>query len=173
MSVTELKLMALMNDDVEAWAEACALDGDVLPSDNTTLYYLFHKSRMRTRKVSMPKRVESRDILEKATIIGHEPVTVFERLQQNEHRRVYNLSVKRMLQLTDEVVLLFTKDHVRKRLFSKASEEMRGDLDIARSSITTWELYTVRDGHAQFILPHLEDCDFPSRTVYQVVNNVI
>lgn len=169
----EDELTALEEGDINEWAGICSARGDIMPSDDTILINMFHLARMRNKKVHVLTRVASRDLLKEKGIVTDEPVTVLERLAAKNYPNRINLEVKKLLGEADEVILIFPYARVRDRWFMRVSEELRGILDMKRSSINNMELYTTHNGHVKFLLEH-DDYDLPDKKiVYRTINSVI
>lgn len=158
------ELAALEKGDIQAWAEILSDRGDLMPTDNTILDNMFHLRRMRTKRIPMPLRIESRTVLMGRGVVENEPLTVLERLSTMDVRNQLSTKVAEMLKGADEVILIYPDQRIRSRSFLKVTEELGGHLDIQRSSVNKLELYTLDNKHIKFLLDN-EDYDIPDKKI--------
>jgi hypothetical protein len=145
------KMDALIANDKETWAELSRLAGDILPSNGLILDNMFLLAQMRCKYITIAKRVEVRDDLIKRGILRDtEPITILEKLVAAEAKNFAVATIKDMVKEFSEVVLVCYEDRIRRRVYMKAAEQLRGVLDMKRCSIPRMELYTVGGVHILF-----------------------
>ena len=165
------KIDALVANDKETWAELSRLAGDILPSNGLILDSMFLLAQMRCKYIIIAKRVEVRDDLIKRGILRDtEPITVIEKLIAAEAKNFAVASIKDMVKQFSEIVLVCIEDRIRRRVYMKVAEQLRGALDMGRCSIPRMELYTVGGVHIKFVTT--EDYYEPpkEKICYRIIN---
>lgn len=173
----KLELIALEEGDIHKWAQLCSHYGEIMPTDEKQLEHTFHLARLRCKEIGVPLRKESRDLLVKNAVIKHEPVSILEKLHSNKMYKHKTSSVKTILNLKEgfkEIVLVFSADFLRSRVFKDVTNELAGKLDLVRSNVRRWEIYTLEGVHIKFLLED-EEYELPMDTdkvAYRFISNV-
>jgi hypothetical protein len=154
MKRREMLLSSYENDDVGRWADIKAAMGDVVSPDHDQLLMMFHLERMRDPEVSVNARKNSRGYLVEAKVIEDitkEPITVYEHLRARSiNGFIYD---KKHFSTTPglETIFLFDQTIVLHKFFMFFQQYYAKHIDIVRSSVVRFEIWTINEEHIKFL----------------------
>ena len=172
--ISAKELDALINLEVDDWWELRAKKGEIVPGDATMRENTFHVVRMECQDMTIPERVESRDLLIERGVEVDNPLTVHEKLHKRGAKyKPTKLPKNFATDDADEVIFIFPNSRVRDQILKQTAQQLQGQLDLVRSNVRFQELYTIEGKHLRFVLED-EDVELGDKNIsYRNINSVV